>query len=292
MSEHWNLETVADTKPEAPPEKPPEAAAPVIPSVLSSDHSLGKIMAMAREARGFTREQAAKASNIPGYYLTMIESDDYSSIADQLYLLPFLRRYAAFVGLEPEEVASRFIREVQRADMNPGRSSEPIVMIADRKGFPWRLIMMIIGLSIVAGVLGWFAYQRFILRKSSAPVSAEPTPAEQVVPAAASPQGASSPDASSQGALQSAAPATLAVPAPAAASSSATSGVPGTTAGTTSGTISNPAAGANSAIPASVATTAASSAASPASRTTVHPAASAKSAKSSRHKLKARSNQT
>jgi len=288
MSEHWNLETVADTKPEAPPEKPPEAAAPVIPSVLSSDHSLGKIMAMAREARGFTREQAAKASNIPGYYLTMIESDDYSSIADQLYLLPFLRRYAAFVGLEPEEVASRFIREVQRADMNPGRSSEPIVMIADRKGFPWRLIMMIIGLSIVAAVAGWFAYQRFVLRKSSAPVSAEPAPAEQVVPESALPQGAASPDASPQ----SAAPATLAVPAPAAASSSATSGVPGTTAGTTSGTISNPAAGANSAIPASVATTAASSAASPASRTTVHPAASAKSAKSSRHKLKARSNQT
>ena len=71
---------------------------PAIPSVLSNDHSLGKIMAMAREARGFSREQAAKASNIPGYYLTMIESDDYSSIADQLYLLPFLRRYATFVG--------------------------------------------------------------------------------------------------------------------------------------------------------------------------------------------------
>ena len=36
---------------------------------------------------------------------------------------PFLRRYAVFVALEPEEVASRFIREVQRADMNPGRAS-------------------------------------------------------------------------------------------------------------------------------------------------------------------------
>src|SRR5580658_8631210 len=195
MSESWIVETVAESKPEIPVEKPPEVAAPVIPSVLSSDHSLGKIMAMAREARGFTREQAAKASNIPGYYLTMIESDDYSSIADQLYLLPFLRRYAAFVGLEPEEVASRFIREVQRADMNPGRSSEPIVMIADRRPFPWRLIMMILGSVIVAAVVGWFAYQRFILRKSTVPVSAEPTPAEQVVPESAIPQGAASPDA-------------------------------------------------------------------------------------------------
>src|SRR5580658_5233065 len=133
MSENWNVETVADSKPEAPAAKPAAPAAPAIPSVLSNDHSLGKIMSMAREKRGLTREEAAKSSNIPGYYLTMIESDDYSSIADQLYLLPFLRRYATFVGLEPEEVASRFIRDVQRADMNPGRVSEPIVMIADRK---------------------------------------------------------------------------------------------------------------------------------------------------------------
>src|SRR5580700_3933596 len=145
MSESWNVETVAETKPETPPEKPPleVAAAPVIPSVLSNDHSLGKIMAMAREARGFTREQAAKASNIPGYYLTMIETDDYSSIADQLYLLPFLRRYAVFVALEPEEVASRFIRDVQRADMNPGRAPEPIAMFEPRKPFPWRIVMTI-----------------------------------------------------------------------------------------------------------------------------------------------------
>src|SRR5271166_1785348 len=150
MSENWNLEIVADTKPEAPPEKPPEVAAPVLPSVLSSDHSLGKIMAMAREARGFSREQAAKASNIPGYYLTMIETDDYSAIADQLYLLPFLRRYATFVGLEPEEVASRFIRDVQRADMNPGRVSEPIEMFAPRKGLPWGIIMTIVAAIIVA----------------------------------------------------------------------------------------------------------------------------------------------
>src|ERR1700720_3096490 len=142
MSENWNVATVADSKPEAPPAKPPELVAAAIPSVLSNERSLGKIMAMAREARGFSREQAASASSIPSYYLTMIETDDYSSIADQLYLLPFLRRYATFVGLEPEEVASRFIRDGQRADMNPARMSEPMVMIADRKTFPWNMVAL------------------------------------------------------------------------------------------------------------------------------------------------------
>jgi cytoskeleton protein RodZ len=184
MSENWNVATVTDSKTEAPPEKPPEAAAPAIPSVLSSDHSLGKIMAIAREARGFSREQAAKASNIPGYYLTMIESDDYSSIADQLYLLPFLRRYATFVGLEPEEVASRFVRDVQRADMNPARLSEPMAMLADRKGFPWRIVL-IAGAAIAIIAIAWFGYQHYAARKSAMANSKAPVAAEQAVPEAA-----------------------------------------------------------------------------------------------------------
>ena len=189
MSESWIVENVAETKPETSPEKPPleVAAAPVIPSVLSNDHSLGKIMAMAREARGFTREQAAKSSNIPGYYLTMIESDDYSSIADQLYLLPFLRRYATFVGLEAEEVASRFIRDVQRADMNPPRlSSEPMVMIADRKPFPWQIVMMAGG-AVVIAALGWFGYRHFMEKKSSTSVAPASETTQQVVAPVASP---------------------------------------------------------------------------------------------------------
>ncbi|HLI78409.1 MAG TPA: helix-turn-helix transcriptional regulator [Candidatus Binataceae bacterium] len=183
---------MADSKPEASPEKPTTPAAAAIPSVLSNDHSLGKIMSTARENRGLSREQAAKSSNIPGYYLTMIESDDYSSIADQLYLLPFLRRYATFVGLEPEEVASRFIRDVQRADMNPGRASEPIVMIADRKTFPWSTVLLTGGATIVVVAIAWFGYRHFALRKSamivvSPPVAEQPqvAPAQAEAPAIA-----------------------------------------------------------------------------------------------------------
>jgi cytoskeletal protein RodZ len=253
MSESWNVETVAETKPETPPEKPPleVAAAPVIPSVLSNEHSLGKIMAMAREARGFTREQAAKSSNIPGYYLTMIESDDYSSIADQLYLLPFLRRYAAFVALEPEEVASRFIRDVQRADMNPPRfSSEPIVMIADRKSFPWRFVMMAGG-AIVIGVLGWFGYQRYAAHRASAEaVPVAPAAVEQPAPQpaasqAVAPQGSSQLNNSQQNGSNStdeAEPDTAIAPPPLAPS------IPGATTDNSSSTKSGAASSGNSVI--------------------------------------------
>ncbi len=191
MSDTWNLEIVADSKPEAPPEKPPETASatanPIedsvtaIPSVLSNDHSLGAIMTMAREVRGFSRDQAATASHIPGYYLTMIETDDYSSIADQLYLLPFLRRYAVFVALEPEEVASRFIREVQRADMNPGRSSEPIAMFEPRRPIPWRMLMTLAWV-MVAVFAGWFGYRYYEAHQAWMANSKAPAAEASMVP--------------------------------------------------------------------------------------------------------------
>src|SRR5579872_2902348 len=238
MSESWNVETVADSKPEASPEKPTTPAAAAIPSVLSNDHSLGKIMSTARENRGLSREQAAKSSNIPGYYLTMIETDDYSAIADQLYLLPFLRRYAVFVALEPEEVASRFIRDVQRADMNPGRASEPITMFEPRKPFPWRIVMTVAwAILVVAG--GWFGYRYYQARKAlmanlkpPAPVVSAIPEAEQTAPkvedasdqkVAAPANVAPAPVAiPSTAVLPEAAPSVAAAPAPAAAPSMAT----------------------------------------------------------------------
>jgi len=139
-------------------------------------------VATAREARGFSREQAATASNIPGYYLTMIESDDYSSIADQLYLLPFLRRYATFVGLDAEEVASRFIRDVQRADMNPVRvPGEPISIISPRKELPWGTIVRA-GAVIVVVAIAWFGYRHFVTRKATTAESKAPAATEQASP--------------------------------------------------------------------------------------------------------------
>jgi hypothetical protein len=175
---------IAAPTPAAPAPKPSAPVLP-IPSVLSNDHSLGQIMTMARERRGGSRDQAALESHIPGYYLTMIESDDYSSIADQLYLLPFLRRYATFVALDPEEVASRFIRDVQRADMNATRMSEPIAMIDHTKHFPW--IEAVIGgvAVLIVALLIWLAYYLFFGAKSTAPEPAVPR-AAQVIPEAPS----------------------------------------------------------------------------------------------------------
>jgi len=84
------------------------------------DESLGAFLIGAREGRGLTAEDVVRETRLPHHYLRMMETNDYSEISDQLYLVPFLRRYATFLELDQEDVAMRFIREVQRADSSPG----------------------------------------------------------------------------------------------------------------------------------------------------------------------------
>ena len=91
--------------------------------------SLGNFLIEARKQRGLSADEVVQQTRLPAHYVRMIENDDYKLIADQLYLLPFLRRYADFLGLDSEEVATRFIREVQRADGNASRMSEPMPVV-------------------------------------------------------------------------------------------------------------------------------------------------------------------
>jgi cytoskeletal protein RodZ len=83
--------------------------------------SLGAVLRAAREARVMTIREAAVQLRIPGQYLTMLEANDYSGIADELYLLPFVRSYAEFLGLDSATLSARFLRGVQPVE----RMAEP-----------------------------------------------------------------------------------------------------------------------------------------------------------------------
>ena len=121
------------------------------------DASLGQFLTAARKQGGFTPEQVAAETHIPPNYVRALETDDYTLISDQLYLLPFLRRYAAFIGLDPEDVASRFVREVQRAEVGSSKTSEPIPMISSdrkpRESGSRFVVIVLIALGALAAVL-------------------------------------------------------------------------------------------------------------------------------------------
>ena len=159
--------------------------------------SLGKLLTEARKNGGFTAEQVAAETHIPPHYVKAIETDDYGMISDQLYLLPFLRRYATFIGLDPEDVASRFVREVQRAESNTGKVSEPIPMITNerkpgsggRYGFAIVVLLVLAGIAALVAWKGQGLMQHLLHLSKRTPFSTEPaaspSPAAQESAAAA-----------------------------------------------------------------------------------------------------------
>jgi cytoskeletal protein RodZ len=87
----------------------------------------------------------------------MMETNDYSEISDQLYLVPFLRRYASFLDLDQEDVAMRFVREVQRADsIPPARLDQPL-FAERRRHRGWTGAIVVVGFLVVAA--GVYLYE-------------------------------------------------------------------------------------------------------------------------------------
>ncbi|HEY6420365.1 MAG TPA: helix-turn-helix domain-containing protein [Candidatus Binataceae bacterium] len=116
---------------------------------LEVGQTLGQLMTKAREHQGFSREQVAGRTNIPAYYVRMIESDSYDAIPDQLYLLPFFQRYAIFLGLDAQQVVSRFIRDFEKAENGAVETPAPSTTAA-KKLLRLRQISVA---AVIAGIL-------------------------------------------------------------------------------------------------------------------------------------------
>ena len=133
--------------------------------------SLGHVITEARERKGLTREQVATDAHLPPHYVKMIESDSYDMISDRLYLVPFLRRYATFLGLDAEEIASRFVSNVQHAEANVVRISQEITMVAKKPGAGGRIAFAVL-IAAVTILLADFAWRRFEEHEAAVPAPA------------------------------------------------------------------------------------------------------------------------
>jgi cytoskeleton protein RodZ len=137
-----------------------------------AEPSLGHVITEARERKGLTREQVANEAHLPPHYVKMIETDSYDMISDRLYLVPFLRRYATFLGLDAEEIASRFVSNVQHAEANVVRISQELTMVAKKRGSSRRIVFAVLVGAVVL-LLADFAWRHFEDREASAPAPAE-----------------------------------------------------------------------------------------------------------------------
>lgn len=92
-------------------------------------NELGEWLQRAREARGLTLEDAERDTRISRRYLQALETGDLDVIPAPVYARGFLRSYAQYLGLDPQEAMARYPRD----DGPPGIQSAPRPQAAPRQ---------------------------------------------------------------------------------------------------------------------------------------------------------------
>jgi cytoskeleton protein RodZ len=100
---------------------------------------LGERFRATRDERGLTLSEVGEQLRIRSVYLAAIEEENWKAIGAPVYIRGFLRTYARFLGLDPEEAVAEFNAatgpvvpaSTPESQLSPGqRSLAPLIWIA------------------------------------------------------------------------------------------------------------------------------------------------------------------
>jgi cytoskeletal protein RodZ len=144
-----------------------DAAQPVLPA--DTVPSLPERLYAARERKGVDLYRAERDTKIRARYLAALERGDYRELPGAVYTKGFLRNYALYLGLEPDEILGQWRRE--RGDAGP---PQPVIAVprpiaTPRRGLTFSPGVVVAALLTVAVLLvgGYLAVQ--IMRYAKPP---------------------------------------------------------------------------------------------------------------------------
>lgn len=137
-------------------------------------------LAAARERKGVDLVRAERDTKIRVRYLSALESGDYRDLPGAVYTKGFLRNYAIYLGLDPEDVLRQWRRERGEAT-----APEPIIVPPRPLAEPARPLnfspQVVVAALLTAGVVLFFIYLGAqLLRYSRPPELAVTSPATAV----------------------------------------------------------------------------------------------------------------
>jgi cytoskeletal protein RodZ len=135
----------------------------------------------ARERKGVDLYRAERDTKIRARYLAALERGDYRELPGAVYTKGFLRNYALYLGLDPDEVLLQWRRE--RGDPREPQTviSVPKPIAAPRPGLTFSPSLVVFALLLVA-VLAFAGYLGVqLLRFAKPPTIAVTTPAVAVL---------------------------------------------------------------------------------------------------------------
>jgi cytoskeletal protein RodZ len=135
----------------------------------------------ARERKGVDLYRAERDTKIRARYLAALERGDYRELPGAVYTKGFLRNYALYLGLDPDEVLLQWRRE-RGAPQEP----QPVIAVPRPIAVPRRsltfspsLIVFALLVALVIGFTVWLGFQ--LLRFSKPPTIAVTSPAVAVL---------------------------------------------------------------------------------------------------------------
>jgi len=97
---------------------------------------LGNQLRRARESKGFTLEDAEKTTGIRKRFLQAMEEGRFAELPGQIQARGFLRSYAGYLGLNPEEMLALYDRQTRPAQLAAPQAASPARPATERLAPP------------------------------------------------------------------------------------------------------------------------------------------------------------
>jgi cytoskeleton protein RodZ len=145
--------------------------------------ALGERFRAAREARGLSLSDVADQIRIRSVYLAAIEEENWSAIGAPVYVRGFLRTYARFLGIDPEEAVAAFGRIQPSGGFQAPSAREAREETGGRR---WSSALIWIAGAVAVLLIAFVVYNELTMRQAeTVSGTATPTPAPTVEATAA-----------------------------------------------------------------------------------------------------------
>ena len=150
---------------------------------MTEEHGLtvGQYLRQEREKRKITLDSVAKVTRITKENLEALENDEFQAISAPVIVRGFLRNYAAYLGLDPQELVDRYDSQTDLIKI-PGDKEVPQPSKDENPVFKYLVFLCI----LLAGVAVLYYLQESPLPPSPPP----PSPAGTAAPAPGPPSPA------------------------------------------------------------------------------------------------------
>jgi len=122
------------------------------PDVDGKNESFGDYLKREREYRHITLDDVSKATRIRKYYLDAIERDEYKLLPGESYLKGFVRAYAKYIGIDPDDAILRLESYLKQYETK--KTPVPVKQTFMFKSTGIYIIIAIAGIMVVIALAG------------------------------------------------------------------------------------------------------------------------------------------